>query len=262
MKHRWPAALVLIGASGCGSSGHLGANAPRDAGPIDAMQDREAAEDGGGRCGVVSAGFLPPGAGAATGTVVGAGLNADVCQNGVWARVQQGIGADRFPFSVVLGFTGGDNTSPDFAFQSPPAATEGELNGFVGIDSLDGGTYVSSGGQTCGSVTFAYYMPAAPAPDCSGGTPTTCPAGCGRVCPASGCDGVPCVPTAQYFSYSAHGTSGCLGDGGAQVPLGSWQLTLTSVEAVSGGLTPHGSFGATLIDSDGGAASAMLTLDF
>ena len=266
MKLSWIAFVLLAAFSGCGSSGETASNT-RDAGQ-DAITDgtaphRASSDAGAEACGTVPSSDLPPAASPATGDVAGGNLNAVVCPNGVWARVERaGSIADRFPYYLYVGYTGADNTEPDFEFHGPAGASQGELNAYVGIDSATAGKYSSNGGQACGSVTFTYYLPASPSVNCSGGTALSCPPGCGRVCPASGCAGIPCVPSQDAVSYSASGPSGCFGDGGASTQLGSWQLSLTSAEAGNGGFTPHGTFAATLLAGDGGTSTATVTLDF
>ena len=82
-----------------------------------------------------------------------------------------------------------------------------------------------------------------------------------------GCE--PCTPQPPAISYVANGSSDCIG-GSLTLPLGSWDLSLTSVAATDtdgGGnvtyFTPHGTLTATLVNAgDAGAESVTLSTCF
>ncbi len=146
---------------------------------------------------------------------------------------------------------------PDFSFENPPDANDGQLFVWVGIPSLEAGTVTSADGSQCGSAFFTYYLPIPSWVTCDAGAPPNCPPGCGTGCSGFGC--LPCTPEPPSVTYSAEGSSDC--SGGSTTPFGSWQLSLTSTidAGTLGNVTrfaPHGSFTASLPIFDGGADNA------
>jgi hypothetical protein len=205
----------------------------------------------------------------AVGTVMGNGLSAAICLGGVSARVESaGARYDTSPYFWILNYTiqtGGEAGVTDFEFQNPSGASNGELNVLVGIPSIAPGVYSSPAGQQCGSMAFTYYLPVPPGLDCEGGVPPSCPAGCTAICSGLGCE--PCTPQPPSVSYTAQGSADCIGD--TTTPIGSWNLTLTSVTPVSTDAgsrlsyyTSHGTFTATMIAGDGGADTAGFSVTF
>ena len=213
---------------------------------------------------------LPSGASPATGTIDGPNLHAVVCPGGVWARVESaGARYDTAPYFLILGYAIGVNAAApvDFEFSSPTGANSGELDLMAGLSAPSPGVYTSPSGQDCGGSAFTYYLPEPPGIDCDGGTDVSCPNGCGRACPVSGCQGIPCEPQPPSLSFVGAGTSDCIGD--TQAPQGTWTVNLTSVTpAVAGsgtGLTyytPHGTLQASLLADDAGTGTAELAISF
>jgi hypothetical protein len=50
--------------------------------------------------------------------------------------------------------------------------------------------------------------------------------------------------------------------GDATTALGSWQVSMTSLEASGSYFTPHGTFTATMVANDGGTDTVSLTTTF
>jgi hypothetical protein len=50
--------------------------------------------------------------------------------------------------------------------------------------------------------------------------------------------------------------------GDATTALGSWQVSLTSLEASGKSFTPHGTFTATMVANDGGTDTVTLSTTF
>ena len=146
---------------------------------------------------------------------------------------------------------------------------DGTFDILVGLDALDAGVvgdYQSPSAQSCGFAVFSFYLPPAMAVDCDAGTFVGLPSRvhCGLLPPLVG---TPCQPKLRLVSYGAQGSSDCAGN--AQVPVGSWHLSLTSVDwndaGSSSGRTssaPHGSFSATLVGEEDGGATATVSATF
>jgi len=220
-------------------------------------------------CTAIPSSELTPGTSAATGSVTASNLTAALCPGGASARVlSAGAAYDTSPYFFELSSNvSGSGFAADFAFQSPSGANGGEILVNVGLPSLSPGTYTGSASPACGDAAFSYSLPVPPSVDCDGGTDTQCPTGCGRTCPAFGCQGIPCEAQAPMVSYSANGATDCSGN--ATSPLGSWTLTLSSVTATDGGtskynalFTPHGSLTMSLPASGGGTDVAQLSATF
>jgi hypothetical protein len=220
-------------------------------------------------CASIPSSDLPAFTSPATGSIVGAGLSAVVCPGGAFARVESaGAAYDTMPYFLTVDYTvGSTSVDTDFDFQSPTGANSGELDLFVGLSSPSPGMYTSPAGADCGFGAFTYYLPVPSSVDCDGGTDTTCPAGCGRICPAFGCAGIPCEAEPPSISYGLAGSTNCIGD--SQPTQGAWTVTLTSVTAsdagTSAGLTyytPHGTFAATLLAGDGGTDTVQVSATF
>jgi hypothetical protein len=220
-------------------------------------------------CAPVPASTLPSGASPATGTIDGPNLHAVVCPGGVWARVESaGALYDTAPYFLILGYAIGENMAApvDFDFSSPVGANSGELDLMTGLSAPSPGVYTSPSGQDCGGSAFTYYLPLPPGIDCDGGTDVSCPNGCGRACPVSGCQGIPCEPQPPSLSFVGAGSTDCIGD--MQAPQGTWTLNLTSVTPASGSgssleyYTPHGTLQASLPADDAGTGAADLAISF
>jgi hypothetical protein len=208
----------------------------------------------------------PPYDSPAAGSVMGSGLSATLCPGGASVRLES-TAAGTQPYLFALDYTiqvGNEAPVTDFLFQTPSNASNGELDVVLGISAAAPGEYTSPAGQQCGSMAFTYYLPVPPGIDCDAGAPPNCPAGCGTVCSGFGCE--PCSPQPPAVSYTAQGSADCLGD--TTIPIGSWDLVLTSVtptDAGSGGLrfyTSHGTFTATMVGGEGGADTATFSVSF
>jgi hypothetical protein len=205
-------------------------------------------------------------ASAASGTIVGGDLNAVLCPGGASAYIESaGARYDTVPYFLLINWTLGSSTSADFDFLSPAGASNGELSLMVGLSSASPGDYSSPTGQDCGSMAFTYYLPVPPGVNCDGGSGMSCPAGCSTVCAGSYC--MPCTPQQPSVSYTAQGTTDCMGN--SQAPIGSWQFSLTSVTPGDAGtgsgltyFTPHGSFTAAMMADDGSSGTATLSVTF
>ncbi len=201
----------------------------------------------------------------ASGTVVGGNLSALLCPGGASAYVESaGARYDTVPYFMMIEWTLGAGIA-DFYFQSPAGASNGELSVMVGLNSVGPGEYSSPAGQDCGSLAFTYYLPVPAGLNCGTGTGPNCPPGCTSACSGFGCTA--CTAQQPSVSYTAQGTTDCIGN--AQTAIGSWQLSLTSVApgdaGTSSGLsyfTPHGTFTATMVAADGSSDTATLTVTF
>ena len=144
----------------------------------------------------------------------------------------------------------------------------GTFDILVGLDALDAGVvgdYLSPSAQSCGFAVFSFYLPPATAVDCDAGTSSGCPLGCTAACSHFSC--TPCQPKLRLVSYGAQGSSDCAGN--AQVPVGSWHLSLNSVDSNDAGSSsgrtssaPHGSFSATLVGGEDGGTTATVSATF
>jgi hypothetical protein len=189
----------------------------------------------------------------ANGTITGSDIAAVFCNT----VTRLYLSPYTMPQNQLLLFLFGSTAEGDTAFQRPPGAANAIVNGLLNVTAPAVGTYRSqdvSAGAGFG-VSFGYTLPAPASLDCDAGSATSCPSGCGRGCPALGCDGIPCQPILPYFLYQSR----------------SWTLTLTSVvalgdaSAVTGAYyTPHGTLTATLdaLGLDGGLDTATLSLSF
>lgn len=139
------------------------------------------------------------------------------------------------------------------------------------IASAAPGTYTSSDATNCGSLSVSYVLPVPPGVDCGDGSVTgpNCPPGCSSACSGFGC--TPCTPDPPEGFYEAQGGATCFEV--AEPAIGSWSITLTSVEPYTGDAgasqgrvlyVAHGSVTAQMIGGDGDAGSepATVTLAF
>ncbi|MGO8995670.1 MAG: hypothetical protein ACLQVI_20355 [Polyangiaceae bacterium] len=195
----------------------------------------------------------------ASGTVGGSGVSAVFCNVGI--EMQETSGPDS-PALLYL-----DTSSPETSSSVtlPAGAVQGTLAGSIQVGLPTPGVYPSSSSSSCGTLTFSYGEPTVPGVDCTTDGSFTCPTGCTLVfvCPTSSpC----CVPLATTYVYQAASAATCNG-GGAQTPMGSWTVTLTSVSDEDGGegspvYLPHGKLEATLLGTTGTTATVDLALTF
>jgi hypothetical protein len=210
-------------------------------------------------CGAPS-GSVQPYDSEASGTVLGSAVHADICN----APAHLYLSPYTMPPDRVLLFLN-STTSSSITLESPPGAADPILQGMISVSSPSPGVYRSSDGTACGSLGFSFDLPVPPGVDCDGGVPPNCPPGCSTVCSGFGCD--PCTPAPPQVYYGAQASSDCLGS--TTAVQGSWTLTLTSTEKITGDAAswqtyylPHGSLTATLVGVDGGADTATLAVGF
>ncbi len=267
------------GSGGGGSSGSGDSGAPdatTSSGSSSGSSGGSACATGGSSpagCSAIPSSDVPSYASLVGGTLTGTGVSAALCPGGAFARVESaGARSDTAPYFLALDYTvqtGSAGPVTDFAFQQPTGANHGEIDLYLGLTAPAPGSYGSAGGQECGTLALTYYLPVPPGVDCDGGSPPDCPPGCGTFCDnivGGGCE--PCYPQPPAISYVANGSSDCIG--GSLTPLGSWDLSLTSVAATDtdgGGtttyFTPHGTLTATLVNAgDAGAESVTLSTCF
>jgi hypothetical protein len=271
-------------ASSSGSGGG-GSSGSADSGGPDATTGSSSGSSSGGPacapggaspagCSPIPSSDIPSYGSLVSGTLTGTGVSAALCPGGAFARVESaGARYDTAPYFLDLDFTvetGGSGPVTDFAFQQPTGANDGEIDVFLGLPAPAPGSYGSASGQECGSLALTYYLPIPPGVDCDAGAPPNCPPGCGTICDnivGGGCE--PCTPQPPSVSYVANGPSDCIG--GSLTPLGSWDVSLTSVaathtDASEGNITyftPHGTLTATLVNAgDAGADSVTLSTCF
>ena len=160
----------------------------------------------------------------------------------------------------------------DFTFTNPASASDGYVSGVVQIASAAPGTYTSSDPTNCGNLSLSFVLPVPPGVDCGDGSITgpTCPAGCSSACSGFGCS--PCTANAPEGFYGAQGGGDCFDTG--EPAVGSWTITLTSVEPYTGDAgqsqgrllyVAHGTVTAQLVggdDPDAGSEPATLQLTF
>jgi hypothetical protein len=179
----------------------------------------------------------------AMGGISGSDLSATICPNGAFAYIRSidRPSAGTAPFYLTI-------SGMSVAFQRPPGAFGGEVQGFIALSVPVAGTYTGPSGPDLEWVAFTYYLPPPASVHCEPVGPIECSPGCGRVCPVSGCGSYPCVPKTPSINYSAS----------------AWTLTLTSVanEGDSGLSTPHGSLTATMVEQDSDAGTADLSVTF
>jgi hypothetical protein len=213
----------------------------------------------GADCGAPSASGQPYDS-EASGTVAGSAVHADICN----ALAHLYLSPYTMPANQVLLFLN-STTSSSITLESPAGATDPILVGTISVSSPSPGVYRSSDGTACGDLGFSFYLPVPAGVDCDGGVPPSCPPGCGSLCSGFGCE--PCTPSPPEVDYEAQAASDCLGS--TTAVEGSWTLTLTSAEKITGDAAswqtyylPHGSLTATLVNADGGTDTTTLSIDF
>ncbi len=189
-----------------------------------------------------------------SGAVHGTGVDVSVCNVGVYL---EGNGQPQLDF---------DSSSQSFAanVQAPAGGVDGTFSGFLQLTGASAGVYKSADASACGSLTFSYGVPADPGISCATDGGFTCPKGCASSFNCAG--GYPCcAPLANTFVYQA--SVACAG-GAPQPALGSWSVTVSSVEtyqsqSVGEGLyVAHGTLTATLQGTADTTASVSLSLSF
>jgi hypothetical protein len=180
---------------------------------------------------------------------------------------------DKTGWRTLLEFEGGC-----LEFATPKGATSAVgMNVVLEVPSAKPGTFDSAG--SCGTVVVDYALPAPDGIDCGGVTPTSqppsCPPGCVSECGDRNC--TPCSPIRTAGRYYA--SRPCPEDAPGAPTVGSWTITLTSVEPYTGPTTApgevdyvaHGVMTAQLFGGEGhagtgnpkdGAQAASMTLRF
>jgi hypothetical protein len=193
----------------------------------------------------------------ASGRATGPALGCTVCNAGAYVFVQSYA---TYPTMTYLDIQDGVLT-----FTEPTTASDARVSGIVQIAAAAPGTYTSSDATNCGSLSVSYVLPVPPGVDCGDGSITgpSCPPGCGSACSGFGC--TPCAPNAPEGFYEAQGGATCFEV--AEPAIGSWSITLTSVEPYTGdaGLSQgRVLYLAQMVGGDGDAGSepATVTLGF
>jgi hypothetical protein len=221
------------------------------------------------QCSPVPSADLEPFATPASGTVNGENVNAVACPDGVSAWIEPAASTDLTPFLFTLIGTAGPGSASrrDFVFQKPQGAW-GTALATLGLPTAVSGESSSRGGA-CGSVSFTYETPLSLDVDCDAGTDqgSTCPSGCARACPTSGCGDIPCEPDGTSATYQATDSTEC--GSTSRPPSGSWTLSLTSVmpddagaDASASHFLVHGTLSATLIRAGGDSDTAAVSFTF
>jgi hypothetical protein len=199
----------------------------------------------------------------ASGTAVGTGVGASFCNLLVYAQSTTGNGA---PYSLGISSSSQGASSH---VDAPASGTEGTVSVSIGIGSATPGVYSSSDGTQCGSINFSYGVPVATAAECAAADADgPCPTGCtfNNFCQSFPCS---CIPVATTYVFQA---SGELDEAAVSycgqtpsTPLGSWTVTLTSVDTDNlgdGQVVPHGTLVAKLPGTTGNSETVTLSLTF
>ena len=197
-----------------------------------------------------------------SGSVVGARIRAALCSGGATAFVEvtpsSRAVASQTVFLLELPTSGDPQTQ--FSIELPKHAVESDVNGLLGMTGPAPGTYTSESG--CGSLALCVSLPIPTDLVCSGSA--ACPPGCALFGPALG---PTCQPVTPEVCYEAKAARDCVV--GTTAPRGSWSLTLTSVDAYAPDagaaiqrFVAHGTLTAEVLNSDGSADSAQLSVTF
>jgi hypothetical protein len=207
----------------------------------------------------------------ASGSFSGSDLDGVICTGGAFAYLER-TQASSYVGSqllVIIGSSWSGNPANNLQFKNPANATGAMLTIMAGVSSASPGTYVSSLGQSCGGLAFCVYLPLPASVQCPDDAGACAAPYCAMQGPIMG---PTCEPVTPEVCYVAQAASSCLP--GSQTPLGSWTLTLTSVEpyssdAGSAGMSyyvVHGSLTAAMVEDpsapDAGLATASLTIGF
>jgi hypothetical protein len=204
-----------------------------------------------GGCTSNASGELPADARFATGGITGSTLRVEFCPGGLFASVRRAVYTTPYFFELSTAIA---STTPvtAFDFEDPVGGADGILQVLVDLASTDPGVY-SSQGEPGQIVSFSYDVPH-PCFDCGPDVPVSSPGdcrpGCSTVCAHSGC--LPCRPKWPTTTYDAR----------------TWELVLNAAPpdedagTGSAGITPHGTFTATLVDDSDTSKEASLTASF
>jgi hypothetical protein len=196
----------------------------------------------------------------ASGTVEGTGVSASFCNLGIYTE-ETGQGGP--PYVLILNSI----VATSSTVGAPASGTAGTVTGAVSIGSATPGVYLSADDTQCGALSFSYGVPLASQAACSAADADgPCPTGCTTnfFCESPPC----CVPlaTTYVFQASAPVDDASPGCSPANPALGSWTVTLTSVEQDDEGgqvsLVPHGTLDATLLGTTGNSETVTLSLTF
>jgi hypothetical protein len=204
----------------------------------------------------VNATVLPPDI-PGHGTFTGPNVDVLVCDGGI---IVQHYGTTHFATPYVQSFDNNVVASGSFSIREPQNVQGADFTTLLGMNSNTTGTYTSA--ETCGNVILCFYFPIPAGLDCSTHAGFECPPGCELVGPSFD---LTCMPMQPEICYSAQGSSNCYE---TQDPVGSWQLTLTSISPapvlsgfVSWYLT-HGSLTATMVSEHDASDTVSLSLEF
>jgi hypothetical protein len=220
-------------------------------------------------CTALAGGQAPANSFPASGSFAGDELRGAICTNGAYGILEQTSGGSSVPSQLRL-FVDTASGAGNCEIESPSGATDCSLQFSAGLAAAAPGTYASADGGGCDSLLLNAIYPT-PSVDCQGAVyPAQCPSGCSYGLGSSNVP-APCVPTpGKQIGYVAQAGGDCLG-AETYSKLGSWTLTLTSVQPVSSDhFTAHGTLDATVVTGhdlytgavDGSVATATLSLTF
>ena len=193
------------------------------------------------------------------GTFTGPNVDVLVCDGGI---IVQHFGTTHFTTPYVQWFENNIDVaaSGSFSVRKPQNVQGAGFTALLGMNSNAAGTYTSA--ETCGNVIVCFYFPIPAGLDCSTDAGFECPPGCELVGPSFD---LTCMPMQPEICYSAQGSSNC---DETQDPVGSWQLTLTSISpapVLSGSVSwylSHGSLTATMVSDHDASDTVSLSLGF
>ena len=193
------------------------------------------------------------------GTFTGPNVDVLVCEGGI---IVQHFGTTHFTTPYVQWFENNIDVaaSGSFSVRKPQNVQGAGFTALLEMNSNAAGTYTSA--ETCGNVIVCFYFPIPAGLDCSTDAGFECPPGCELVGPSFD---LTCMPMQPEICYSAQGSSNC---DETQDPVGSWQLTLTSISpapVLSGSVSwylSHGSLTATMVSDHDASDTVSLSLGF
>ena len=190
------------------------------------------------------------------GTFAGPSVDILVCDGGVHGYLFVPTGSTS-PYIESFDEDFAVASSARFSIREPQNVESVDFLALFGVSSLNPGTYTSA--QTCGSVGLCLSFPIPAGLDCSTDAGFDCPPGCQLVGPSFA---LTCMPVQPTTCYVAQGSSDCLSD--TQPPIGSWQLTLTSIALFSKatGYVTHGTLTATMVSDQDATDTFSLSLEF
>ena len=192
------------------------------------------------------------------GTFTGSNVDVLVCDGGVTTYLRGTSSSfstspylQWFQDNLAAYYFGG------FSIRQPQNVDSVDFSALLGVSSTTPGTYTSA--QACGGVVLCVNSSIPVGLDCSTDAGFDCPPGCALMGPSFD---LTCMPVRPSTCYVAQGSSDCVAD--TQTPMGSWQLTLTSISLFSNQpwYVTHGSLTATMVSDQDATDTFSLSLDF